>query len=406
MPLDALTVPASFQRTVARFPDRVALQTADGSVSHTWEQLSDLVRRAAAGLSAIGVGHGNTVGVLLPNTVECHVLDYAAAHLGAVPFSIFNSAPAEQIIHQLRTADAEVVVTNMAFRDKVATAVDALDGQVRHLIVIDAEEFGETMTMRRLLESGAEADFDFDSTWRNVHVDDIATLIYTSGTTGPPKAAQWSNRTVMSQQRALDAVLPLPTENVVSFLPMAHAGGRITVHYMALAYGAAITVCPDPRQLMATMAAVHPDAFFSVPRFWEKIQVAIEAMMEAAPDSERILLQRAAQTGLDYTRQLDAGSDPASASTTRQRRCYGPRWPSWAWIASSPPSSAGHHRRPNSPSSSDRSACRCSRHTDSPKVRWTSSTASSISSPEPQANHCPGWNSHSPMTANCWFARS
>ena len=67
-------------------------------------------------------------------------------------------------------------------------------------------------------------------------------MIYTSGTTGPPKAAQWSHRTVMSQLRSLNAVFPLPEDNVISFLPMAHAGGS---HHRAL--HAAGTRCDDHR---------------------------------------------------------------------------------------------------------------------------------------------------------------
>jgi long-subunit acyl-CoA synthetase (AMP-forming) len=320
-PLEAATVPAGFQRTAARYADRPALRTVDGSVSYTWSELAALTRQAAQGMHALGVRHSDTVGVLLPNIIECHVLDFAAAHLGAIPFSIFNSAPAEQIVHQLRTADAEVVITNRAFQDKVSSAVAALDDQVKHLVIVDGDELGDHLTLRRLLQLEAE-DFDFDETWRSVAADDVATLIYTSGTTGPPKAAQWSNRTVMSQQRALDAALPLPTESIVSFLPMAHAGGRITVHYMALAYGATITVCPDPRELLSTMATVHPDAFFSVPRFWEKIQVAIEGMIQAAPDGDREALQQATQTGLDYTRQIDAGWGPVTAVKAISRAEY------------------------------------------------------------------------------------
>ena len=54
----------------------------------------------------------------------------------------------------------------------------------------------------------------------------------------------WAHRTVMCQLRALDAALPLPSENVISVLPMAHAGGRLTGHYFALPFGPTITDLP------------------------------------------------------------------------------------------------------------------------------------------------------------------
>lgn len=306
-PLDAPTVPAAFQRTVATYPDRTALRSFDGRTELTWSRLADTVRTTASGLNALGVSTGDTVAIMLPNTIECHAIDYATTHLGAVPFAIFNSAPVEQITHQLRNADTRFVVTNAAFADKVAAAAAVLGAQVEHVVVVDGDELGEPLTLRGL-RSMSRSGFDFEATWRSVTADDLATLIYTSGTTGPPKAAQWSHRTVMAQQRALDTALPIPTEDIVSFLPMAHAGGRITVHYMALAYGATITECPDPRKLMEVVERVRPDAFFSVPRFWEKIRVAIEGMIQGAPEPTRETLERAVQTGLQYTLQNDAGA--------------------------------------------------------------------------------------------------
>jgi long-subunit acyl-CoA synthetase (AMP-forming) len=311
-PLQAQTVAAAFQRTVARYPDKTAIQTLDGSTRYTWSELADRVRSTAAGLAASGIGRGDTVAIILPNTIDCHVVDYAAVHLGAVPFAIFNSAPAEQIEHQLRRADTTLVVTQQAFLDKVSEAVGALGQQIEHIVVVDGEAQQGVSTLADLERAG-DPGFDFDAAWQVITADDLAALIFTSGTTGPPKAAQWSHRTVMSQQRALDAALPLPTENIISFMPMAHSGGRITVHYMALAYGATITVCPDAKQLLHALPAVRPDTFFSVPRFWEKLQVAIEAMVESEPEESRILLQRAIEVGLQRTKAAESGSSASAA---------------------------------------------------------------------------------------------
>jgi long-subunit acyl-CoA synthetase (AMP-forming) len=118
----------------------------------------------------------------------------------------------------------------------------------------------------------------------------------------------------MSELRAMDAALPLPTEDIISFLPMAHSGGRITVHYMALAYGPTITVCPDIKQLLQALPIVHPDSFFAVPRFWEKIQVAIETLVQNQPEDRRNVLQRAIEVGLERTKAADSGSTTTAAA--------------------------------------------------------------------------------------------
>jgi long-subunit acyl-CoA synthetase (AMP-forming) len=307
-PLDAATIPAAFQRIVATYPEKAALRTIDGQVSLTWSELDARMRAVAAGLANLGVKHGDSVAIILPNTMECHLVDFAAAHLGAVPFAVFNSSPAEQIEHQLRTADARVVVTQQSFLKKVQEAVGALGDLVEHIVVVDGEPSGDVLTLAELEKAG-DPDFDLETAWRAVTPDDLATLIYTSGTTGPPKGAQWSHRTAMSAQRAMDAVLPIPTERIISFLPMAHAGGRVTVQYMALAYGATIVVCPDMSQVPLALVTAHPDAFFSVPRLWEKLQVAIEGLAAGEPDeAKRTALLHAIEVGVRRVKAAESGS--------------------------------------------------------------------------------------------------
>src|SRR5437879_10446119 len=90
---------------------------------------------------------------------------------------------------------------------------------------------------------------------------------------------------------------------------MAHAGGRITTHYMALAYGATITTCPDMSTLPQHIANAHPDAFFAVPRLWDKLQVAIEGLIDALEDSNaKLAAKDAIELGYRRVAAEEAGS--------------------------------------------------------------------------------------------------
>ena len=307
-PIEAPTVCEAFQRLVAREPDGTALRTLDDSVSLTWSELGERVEALAGGLAGLGIGKGDTVAMLLPNVPECHIIDFAAVHLGAIPFTIYNSSSPEQIAHQMDNADARVIFTQKDFLPKVEEAKKELPG-LEHVIVVDGEEGDGTLSMADF-EAGAPDDFDFEAAWRAVEAEDRVTLIYTSGTTGPPKGAEYAHRTVMAQLRALDAAVPLPSEDVISFLPMAHAGGRLTSHYMSLPYGATITACPDITQLPAYMAGVRPDSLFAPPRLWEKLQGGIGAMVEGQPDEEqKAALKQAIEDGLALVRAEEAGDE-------------------------------------------------------------------------------------------------
>ncbi|MFF2847652.1 AMP-dependent synthetase/ligase [Streptomyces sp. NPDC058001] len=314
-PVDAPTVPEAFRRTVARHRDRIALRTMGGGTQLTWGELDRRVRSVAAGLATLSLGHGDTMAVLLPNTVECHLADYAAAHLGAIPFTIFNSSSVEQIAYQIGNAGARVAITERQFADKVRAAVMMLDGQVEHLIVIGGGEGVDELTLSALEMAGDPA-FDLDAMVDAIDADDIATIIYTSGTTGPPKAAQWSHRTVMAQQRGLDAALPMPRVGIISFLPMAHAGGRINAHYSSLLHGATVTVCPDIRDLPDCLIEARPDALFSTPRLFEKLRVSIEGLIEAETDATlRETHRKTLRLGLRRVTAEDNATDiPARAA--------------------------------------------------------------------------------------------
>src|SRR5437899_2321584 len=84
----AATMCEAFQLTASQRPEQVALRTLGGAVSITFADYMDRVRAIAGGLHALGVRRGDTVGFMLANRPEFHLLDTAAMHLGATPFSI------------------------------------------------------------------------------------------------------------------------------------------------------------------------------------------------------------------------------------------------------------------------------------------------------------------------------
>ena len=91
----------------------MALRTIkDGDYEATLRRVRRAGRRLAAGLAALGVGRGDTVGFMLTNRPEFHLIDTAAMHLGATPFSIYNTSSPEQIEYLVADAGNRVIVTS------------------------------------------------------------------------------------------------------------------------------------------------------------------------------------------------------------------------------------------------------------------------------------------------------
>jgi len=117
--LDAATLCEAFQRTAESHAERVALRTPGGDVEITWREYAERVRALAAGLAALGVARGDTVAIMLANRPEAVIVDTAAMHLGAIPFSIYNTSSAEQAEYLFGHAQCRVVVTEMQFAELV-----------------------------------------------------------------------------------------------------------------------------------------------------------------------------------------------------------------------------------------------------------------------------------------------
>lgn len=300
------TLCAAFQRTAAERPGEVALRSAGGGVELTWGEYAARVRAYAAGFAALGVGRGEPVALMLTNRPEFHLLDAAAMHLGAVPFSIYNTSSPEQLEFLLGDAGNRVVVCERAFLERVQAARAAC-AAVEHVVVVDGVGEG-TLTPEQLAAAGT-AGFDFDAAWRAVEPGDLLTLIYTSGTTGPPKGVQITHHNMLAEWRALETAHPTtPGGRVISFLPAAHIADRWSSHYGAMLLGRQVTCCPDPRKVMEVVPEVRPTIFGAVPRIWEKTKAALEAGFEAEPDeAKRAAVRWALEVCLRRVRAEQAG---------------------------------------------------------------------------------------------------
>src|SRR4051794_32055876 len=90
------TLPAAFQQTVAQRSEEVALRTLGDAVSITWAEYARRVKTIAAGLAKLGLERGDRFACMLVNRPEFHLVDIAAAHLGATCFSVYNTSSPEQ----------------------------------------------------------------------------------------------------------------------------------------------------------------------------------------------------------------------------------------------------------------------------------------------------------------------
>ena len=192
----ATFTPLSFlERTAAIYPDRTAI--VHGSLRQTWAQTHTRCKQLASALQRRGIGQGDTVAVMLPNTppmVEAH---FGIPMSGAVLNTLNTRLDPEAIAFMLDHGEARAIVVDPEFSATVTAALK-LRQRTEPLLVIDAQDALFTGQAERIgsltyEELVAEGDAHFD--WQ-LPADEwnAISLNYTSGTTGNPKGVVYHHR--------------------------------------------------------------------------------------------------------------------------------------------------------------------------------------------------------------------
>ncbi|SAK44162.1 acyl-CoA synthetase [Caballeronia pedi] len=221
----ALTPLNFIERAASVYPTRPAI--VHGDVRRDWSETYARTRRLASALVARGIGPGDTVAAMLPNTPEMVEAHFGVPMSGAVLNTLNTRLDAATLAYMLTHGEAKAVLVDREFAEVMKKALANVPQKV---LVIDIDDPQYTGAGERIGEIDYEAllasgDPEYDWSPPSDEWNAIC-LNYTSGTTGNPKGVVYHHRGAYTN--AISNVLEwdMPTHAVYLWtLPMFHCNG-------------------------------------------------------------------------------------------------------------------------------------------------------------------------------------
>ena len=220
--------PLSFiERAAEVYPQHLAV--VHGDLRRSWGELYTRCRRLASALAGHGIGRGDTVAVMLPNTPSMVEAHFGVPMAGAVLNAMNTRLDAQSIAFMLDHGEARCVIVDPEFAGVLKRAI-ALRKDESPLLVIDVEDVLFNGPVERIGSVGYEkflAGGDPEFAWQLPPDEwDAIALNYTSGTTGNPKGVVYHHRGAAAN--AISNILEWDMQRHPVYLwtlPMFHCNG-------------------------------------------------------------------------------------------------------------------------------------------------------------------------------------
>ncbi|KAJ2615846.1 medium-chain fatty acid-CoA ligase faa2 [Coemansia sp. RSA 1365] len=276
----------------------------------TWDNFHERFVNLASGFRHIGLQPGDRVGVMLGNSIEWMLTEYASYYQCFVLVPLYETLgpdSLEQIVQEtgMRTVVCdtkhigilhEISETSPLLQSLIVTGTSQseLIQISNNSSTIHVQSFDSTE------ELGARQPIE---TKKLPVADDVATIVYTSGTSGRQKGVVIRHANFLA---SIAAVLALrdagdmynfsTKDCSMGFLPLAHCLGRLVTHLVIASGGRTAFPRGDPAKLVEDLKDLQPTIFVGVPRIFNRIQDKVLSAVKMKGGLSSALFQYAYNT--------------------------------------------------------------------------------------------------------------
>ncbi|HMD03424.1 MAG TPA: AMP-binding protein [Candidatus Baltobacteraceae bacterium] len=267
VPLMGETLGANLDRIAATFPEKEAVVSCHQGRRMTYGQLRAATDEFARGLVALGVRHGDRVGIWSTNTIEWVIAQFATPKIGAILVNVNPAYRSSEASYALRQSGVSVLLTQV--RHKTSEYVEILreigDGlpALRTIVLIGDDELQAPLPgAMRWDDVRAAAENVSDERLRErsaaVQFDEAINVQYTSGTTGFPKGATLSHHNILNNGFFIgEGCRYSEVDRVCVPVPFYHCFGMVLGNLAIVTHGATIVIPNYSFDPVLTLEAVQ-----------------------------------------------------------------------------------------------------------------------------------------------------
>lgn len=250
-------------RAAHQYPEADAIVFPQARLSYL--ELAERSLERARSLSALGVGAGDHVGILLPTCLDFPEIFFGITLLGAVAVPMNARYQSKELAYVTQNADLVAIITtdriaeHVNFVERLSRGLAGLEqGNAQSLELASAPRLRHVVLLGQSTAPGMLGQAEFEAKAREVEVEEImrirmqvrvrdpGLMLYTSGTTANPKGCPISHEAMVRNSMALGRHRyelqqqdrfwsPLPMFHIAAILPMVAifdvGGAYLTMDY-------------------------------------------------------------------------------------------------------------------------------------------------------------------------------
>lgn len=270
----------------------------------SWNQFSLRVKQVSNALLNLGLKPQERIAVFSQNCIQYLYTDFGAYGIRGISIPFYASSSEQQMQYVIHDAEIRFLFAGEQEQYDKAHRVIAHCPTLERIIVFDPSirinpHDSTTLYFEDFLKlgEGLPRQSEVEALWAQANEEDICNILYTSGTTGESKGVVLTYGMYNASMEANTKCVPVSDKvRAINFLPFAHVFERAWA-YLVLGHGGQLIINTYPKEIQESMRETHPTCMAAVPRFWEKVFIAVKDKVESASYLQRKVFNRALKVG-------------------------------------------------------------------------------------------------------------